>query len=107
MPLRRPAAGPEGISETGLTRTCLKGWRRCLRQKYVTKQKTVGGNEATSTQCTANTRPSNTYAEVVSADTPRVVRPKAGVQHINVQIQTSPRRDKIQGKVPGLPLIGR
>lgn len=59
---------------------------------------TSRGNEATGTQCTANTRPSNKYAEVVSTDTPRVVRPNAGVQHIIVQIQTSPRRDKNTGE---------
>lgn len=48
-------------------------------------------------QHTTNPTPPNTYAQMVVSDTPSVVRPRTGVQHVSVQIQISPRRDNNPG----------
>ncbi|KAL0152174.1 hypothetical protein M9458_051897 [Cirrhinus mrigala] len=40
-----------------------------------------------------DTTHSRTYAQIVDSDTSCVVKPKKGLQHIHVQIQTSPRRN--------------
>lgn len=43
-------------------------------------------------QPTINSTPRGTYAQAVIGETQAVVRPRTGVQHVNVQIQTSPKR---------------